>query len=366
MEKAPSPRAHQVKGPPPEFLVVGLNHRTAPLAVRERLSVPRVQLAEALKVMESCTSRGVILSTCNRSEFYTFHATSPQGKSATNEALGKVKHFLSDYFEVPLSEVERYLYTYWQDECVLHLFRVTAGLDSMILGEEQILGQVRDAFAVASQANTVHGPLSNLFHQALRVGKLVRGETDISRDALSISRACVELAKRLLGDLGQLRVLVIGAGEAGKLAGMALALAGIREILVTNRADQRALDLAGELHGRAIPFEQMPPSLEEVDIVIGATGAPQHVVDVNMVRSAMLARPDRPLFLIDIAVPRDIDPASREIRNVFLYDVDDLEMVSETNRLEREQEAERGRRHCRPGDRAVSGPGSAPWRRYLP
>lgn len=322
-----------------EFLVVGLNHRTAPLAVRERLSVTKAQLPEALKIMKDHTVLGVILCTCNRSEFYTLeptNGTSPLTQWGIGDEI--IKEFLVDYFHISLVDVERYIYVYRQEQCIHHLFRVTSGLDSMILGEGQILGQVRDAFA-AAQVNTLQKPLSHLFHQALRVGKKVRRETGISRNALSISRACVELAKGLLGDLRQLRVMVIGTGEAGKLVATALNLSGVKEIVVTNRTYERALELARELSGKAIPFPDMPDFLRYTDIVICATGSPGYVLEASMVSGTMAARPERPLFLIDIAVPRDIDPFAREVRNVFLYDVDDLEIVSESNRREKEQEA---------------------------
>lgn len=322
-----------------EFLVVGLNHRTAPLAVRERLSVTKAQLPEALKIMEDYTVPGVILCTCNRSEFYTLeptNGTSPPTQWGIGDEI--IKEFLVDYFHISLVDVERYIYLYRQEQCIHHLFRVTSGLDSMILGEGQILGQVRDAFA-AAQVNALQKPLSHLFYQALRVGKKVRRETGISRNALSISRACVELAKGLLGDLRQLRVMVIGTGEAGKLVATALNLSGLKEIVVTNRTYERALELARELSGKAIPFQDMPDFLRYTDIVICATGSPGYVLEASMVSGTMAARPERPLFLIDIAVPRDIDPAAREVRNVFLYDVDDLEIVSESNRREKEQEA---------------------------
>jgi len=325
-----------------EFLVVGLNHHTAPLEVRERLSVTRSQLPEALKAMEAYTSPAVILSTCNRSEFYFLEPNNGVGSSIQWRIGDEViKEFLVDYFDVPLVDVERYLYLYRHEQCIHHLFRVTSGLDSMVLGESQILGQVRDAFATAAEVNTVQGPLSRLFHQALRVGRRARHETGISRNALSVSRACVELAKSLLGDLSQLRVMVIGVGEAGKLAAMALSLSGAKEIVVTNRTYERAVELAGELSGQAVSFGDMPDFLSYADIVIGATGSPEYVLEADVVSEAMALRPERPLFLIDIAVPRDIDPAVRELSNVFLYDVDDLESISESNRQEREQEAQR-------------------------
>lgn len=322
-----------------EFLVVGLNHRTAPLEVRERLAVSKDSLPEALRAMQDRGAPGVILCTCNRSEFYTLEPTNGAGPTARRGSGDEIiKEFLVHFFQVSLVDVERYMYVYRHEECIHHLFRVSAGLDSMILGETQILGQVRDALAAAAKLDTVQGPLSHLFHQALQVGKRVRRETGISRNAQSVSRACVELAKSLLGDLRRLRVMVVGSGEAGKLVATALRLSGVKEILVTNRTYERALELAQELSGEAIAFPDMPAALRHADIAICATGSPGFVLEATRVREAMAERPERPLFLIDIAVPRDIDPAAGEVRNVFLYDVDDLEIVSEFNQQEKEHE----------------------------
>ena len=314
-----------------EFLVVGLNHHTAPLEVREKLAVGKAQLSDALKAMGTYVGQGVILSTCNRSEVYTL------GSDRAVER--RLKEFLTDYFEVTSIDVDRYVYSYRHEECIRHLFRVASSLDSMILGEGQILRQVRDAFAAAAEEHTVQSPLSRLFHQALRVGKRVRRDTGISRNASSVSRACVELARQLLGDLRQLKGIVIGTGDAGKLAAVALKESGLARLAVTNRTFERAVELATELDGEAIPFQDMEAALQDVDIAIGSTGSPGHVLGESAISRAMATRPERPLFLIDIAVPRDIDPASAQLDNVFLYDVDDLQSISAANRLERERQA---------------------------
>ena len=314
-------------------LVVGLNHRSAPLEVRELLAVTSDQMGEALAALKEQLGQGVVLCTCNRSEFYTL---------GQDEGLeGRVRVFITDYFGIAEDEVASYLYSYQDDQCMEHLFRVASGLDSMILGESQILGQVRNAFAAATANKAVHNPLSRLFHQALRVGKRVRSETGIGRNALSVSRACVELARRMLGEVRSLRVLVIGAGDAGKLATKALRESGVSQLWVTNRTYWRAQELAEELGGEAIPFAEMEARLAEADIVVSSTGSPGYILSKNTVEEATEYRKGKPLFLIDIAVPRDIEPAVREIDNVFLYDIDDLEMVSEANRLEREKEAQK-------------------------
>lgn len=318
-----------------EFLVVGLNHRTAPFEIRERLAITKSRLPEALKLMGNYIDQGVILGTCNRSEVYTMGSEDQQKE--------RVEQFLSDYSQTSLEDVGRYLYRFSQEECVHHLFRVASSLDSMILGEGQILRQVKDSFDAAVGVGSVQGPLSRLFHQALRVGKRVRRDTAISQNALSVSRACVELARRTLGDLKNLTVMVIGTGDAGKLAARALKDFGVERVVVTNRTYDRAAGLAEELGGEVIPFQDMSTMLEGADIVIGSTGSPGHVLEAEVVRRAMNGRSHRPLFLMDIAVPRDIDPEIAHVPNVHLYNMDDLETISESNRQEREREA----RHAR-------------------
>ena len=319
-----------------EFLVVGLNHRTAPVEIRERLSLNKDQLPNALSSMNSYGVGGVILSTCNRSEFYTLDTT----ENGSGTGADRVKEFLVERFGISLLDVDRYLYVYQGYECIHHLFRVASSLDSMILGEEQIIGQVRDAYESATNSGTAQGPMAQLFQQALRVGRRVRRETGISRNALSVSRACVEMAKSVLGDLSDRRVLVVGAGEAGELAAEVLSLSGVSDITVTNRTFQRAEELAANLSAHAVPFDGMPNALRESDIVIGCTGSPGYVLQADLIDDTMAARPDRPLFLIDIAVPRDIDPASAKVQNVFLNDVDDLESATQAAREKKAQEAE--------------------------
>ena len=342
-----------------EFLVVGVNHRTAPVEVRERLALNKEQLPEALSAMGGCGIAGVILSTCNRSEFYVldtpdvslrdlrnFPADESSNDSKNSSSTGfrtgadQVKQFLVDRFGISLLDVDRYLYVYRGYDCIHHLFRVSSSLDSMILGEEQIIGQVRDAYEAATNAGTVQGPLAQLFQQALRVGRRVRRETGISRNALSVSRACVEMAKSVLGDISNSRVLVVGAGEAGELAAEVLSLSGVSDITVTNRTFHRAEELALSLSAKAIPFDGMPTALQESDIVIGCTGSPGYVLKSDLISATMADRPDRPLLLIDIAVPRDIDPEAAQLENVFLNDVDDLESATQASREKKAQEAD--------------------------
>jgi len=332
----PDDNHRKIPGENLEFLVVGLNHRTAPVEVRERLALNKEQLPDALGAMSNHGVGGVILSTCNRSEFYTLDIA----EDGFEAGADRVKKYLVERFGISLLDVDRYLYVYRGYECIHHLFRVASSLDSMILGEEQIIGQVRDAYESATTAGTAQGPMAQLFQQALRVGRRVRRETGISRNALSVSRACVEMARSVLGDLSDRRVLVVGAGEAGELAAEVLSLSGVSDITVTNRTFQRAEELAANLSAQALPFDGMPKALRESDIVIGCTGSPGYVLQADLIGDTMAARPDRPLFLIDIAVPRDIDPEAAQVQNVFLNDVDDLESATQAAREKKAQEAE--------------------------
>lgn len=302
--------------------------------VRERLAVGRAQLPEVLKEMARHTSQGVILSTCNRTEFYTL----PEDRLRGYQSVGR---FVEAYYGTSFSDLESHLYTYAHGDAALHLFRVASGLDSMIVGESQILGQVREAFSAAVKAATVANPLSHLFHQALRVGKRVRRETGIGQNALSISHACLELARRALGDLAGRSALVIGAGDAGKLAARALRASGVGPLLVTNRTFERAQDLAQELGAHALPFDELEDALMKADIVVSSTEAPSYVLPLDLVRRSLGRRARGPLFLLDIAVPRDVDPRVEELSGVLLYDVDDLDAVAETNRQERAQEVQK-------------------------
>ena len=314
------------------ILLTGLNHRTAPLAVRERLSVPKSHLPGALDTLREHVGGGVILSTCNRTEVYVEVGSLGEGSAALDG-------FFRAQFGDGIDGLRSHLYTLRQRSGVEHLFRVACSLDSMVIGESQILGQVRDAYSAAAGRKVARGLLGRLFHQALRVGKRARRETGIGRNALSISRACVEMARRTLGELRDRDALVVGVGEASKLAAQALRDAGIRRLTVTNRTREYAEELARDLDGSVAPLEELPGLVEEADIVVSSTGSPDLLVSEALVRRAMLARPERPLFVIDIAVPRDVDPAVGRVPGVHLYDIDQLEMVAEANRQEREAEA---------------------------
>ena len=309
-------------------VAVGLNHTTAPVQVREQLSWNSELLPELLDDLRNCGIPGVPLSTCNRSEFY--FVETPEG-----DGCNRLRELLTRRFGASDEDLKRYLYAHENYHAILHLFRVVSGLDSMIVGEEQISGQVRQAYNSAVQAGTATGLLARLFQQASRAGRRVRRDTGISVGALSVSRACVELARSALGDLSSSSVLVVGAGEAGQTAAEALSLAGVRNITVTNRTYARAEELAGSLSARALPFDRLPEALGESDIVIGCTGSPGYVLQAGLIDRTMAFRPERPLFLMDIAVPRDIDPCAARVRNVSLRDIDDLEAMSQASRGER-------------------------------
>jgi glutamyl-tRNA reductase len=317
------------------ILLTGLSHNTAPIAVRERVGLTREQLPEALSALKAHTGRGVIVSTCNRMEVYTLARDAAQGRAA-------VDAFLADAFG--LEPGEQGLYRRDHDEAVRHLFRVAASLDSQILGESEILGQVRDAFGVASRQGMAGGALAHLFHSALRTGKRARTETAIGRNALSVSRACVEITRSALDDLRNRKALVIGVGEASRLAAQALRDAGIGELVVVNRTYAHAVELAQEMGGTVASLEDLPRLLAEAHVAVTATAAPDYVLSHAMVADAAATRAGRPLLLMDIAVPRDVEPTVADIKGVHLYSVDDLEAVAESNRRERAAEAVRAER----------------------
>ena len=307
------------------LLVLGLDHRTAPVDLRERLSVEREQLPEALSRLSEYVPQSAILSTCNRTEVYVYD-------SDDIGLVGRVGDFMIGYSGVPGPELERHVYQLWETDCVAHLFRVAGGLESMIVGERQILGQVRAAFSAASQGGYTKSPLTRVFHSALRAGRRVHRETSIGQHSRSVSRAAVQLARGMFDRLDERRALVIGAGDAGRMVARALADAGVRQITVTNRTHWRAEELARDLGGVASPFTDLPAALAESDLVISSTGSPGYVVDAAMLSEATARRDDRePILMIDIAVPRDIDPAVGDFQQVQLFDIDALGRVAEVN-----------------------------------
>jgi glutamyl-tRNA reductase len=314
--------------------VVGLSHKTAPVEYRERLAVGPEKLEEALTAILEMPEvlEAVILSTCNRTEFYVCTTDEEEGRAAMGA-------FLADFFGVDPEGLASHLYWHEGTEMVRHLYRVVSSLDSMILGEAQILGQVKEAFAGAFDFGATSTAFNKLFRSSIEVGKRVRTETDIGASAVSISFAAVELARKIFGSIEGRTVLIVGAGKMSELTAKNLVGCGVKSVLVTNRTYQKAEQLAEKFQGRAVPWEDFRERLKEADIVISSTAATHFVIDREMVSRAMHARRNRPIFMIDIAVPRDIDPAVGELYNIFLYDVDDLQSVVQANLAEREREA---------------------------
>lgn len=315
------------------IVVVGLNHTTAPVAVRERVAFSSQALTEPFECFrDSLVEELVLLSTCNRTEFYMQTAD-------VEAACHLCETFVSTYHSLPPLQFVPYLYRLYDTDAVRHLFRVAASLDSMILGEPQILGQVKTAYLAAQGAGRTGVIFNHLFDQALSVAKMVRSETGISDRAVSVSYAAVELAKKIFESLHQRTVMVLGAGETSELTARYLSTHGVSRIFVANRTPARAEKIAQELQAKAIPWSTFPEHLIYTDIVVTSTGALQPIINAEIVQEAMRARRGRPMFLIDIAVPRDIDPAVNRLEDVFLYDIDDLENVVAANRHERQQEA---------------------------
>ncbi|MEX2599413.1 MAG: glutamyl-tRNA reductase, partial [Dehalococcoidia bacterium] len=313
------------------ILLTGLSHNSAPLALRESLSLTKEQIPKALDSLRLQGARGVILSTCNRTEVYTVARDTEHGHAV-------VDSFLQEQFGVDLAHVRPYLYSMEQDDAVNHLFRVASGLDSLIIGESEILGQVRDSYSTASHQGAAHGVLAHVFHGAIRTGRRARTETAIGRNALSVSRACVELARRSLGDLSLRRALIVGVGEASRLAAQALRDAGIGTLVIANRTRAYAEELARDLDGLVAPLDELPSLMADADIVVSSTGAPDFVITRGDIESAMEHRNGRPLLVVDIALPRDVEPAAGSLDGVHLYTLDDLESIAEANRRERHAE----------------------------
>jgi glutamyl-tRNA reductase len=314
-------------------VVVGVNHKTAPVAVRERLAFVDQTLATPLaQLRHPAIVEVVVLSTCNRVEFYLHTPDTAAGVAGCVD-------FMALYHGLSASQFVPHLYQFHEAEAVRHLFRVASSLDSMILGEPQILGQVKAAYMAARHAARTGPILTQLFERALNVAKSVRSETGIGDHAISVSYAAVELAKKIFERLEERTAMVLGAGETSELAIRHLIRQGVARVWVSNRTAARAEKLAQELQAKAIPWEAFPEYLVHTDIVLSSTSAPQPIIHQGMVQEVMRARKNRPMFFIDIAVPRDIAPAVNDLENVFLYDIDDLEHVVEANRRAREQEA---------------------------
>jgi glutamyl-tRNA reductase len=315
------------------LVVVGLNHRTVPVSLLERVAVAPEALPKAL---QSLTRREhlaevVLLSTCNRTEVYA-HAT------LFHPAMQDVRDFLADMSGVDPDEFADLLYAYHDDAAVAHLFGVAAGLDSMIIGEGEILGQVREAWLTAERENADGPRLSRVFRQAIEVGKRARTETAIGRHPVSVSSAAVALAQSRLGSLDGRRVLLVGAGEMGEGMALALAGAGAQEIVVANRTLARGQTLAERVGGRAIRLEAVPAALVECDVVLVSTGGSDLLVERSQIETVMATRGGRALLIVDVGVPRNIDPGAGEVFGITLLDIDDLRALGEQSLAQRRQE----------------------------
>jgi len=321
-----------------ELLTLGASHKTAPLALRERLALPEGRAARVLAelVAHDAVHEAVAISTCNRTEIVLVAADPVEAESATLAVLAREA-------EIRPTELFGHLYSMRGRGAVAHLFEVASGLDSMIVGEAEVQGQVKRAYELALVEGAT-GPISNrLFREALATGKRVRTDTGVSRSRVSVSSVAVELAADMLGDLSQRRVLVVGAGENGELTARSLRERGVETVFMANRHYDRAIGLAARFGGGAVRFEDLPGELERADIVVSSTGSPHQIIGREALEVVAEARAGRPLVLIDIAVPRDIDPSVRELAGIALYDMDDLQRAVARNLSAREAEATRAR-----------------------
>ena len=316
------------------FSITGLNHRSAPVEVRERLAFDEGSIPEALKVLRQKPGvvEGLILSTCNRVEI-AVSSEDHEGDRAIDEFLAETRHVERDW-------VRPYLYTFEDRDAIQHLFRVAASLDSMVVGEPQILGQLKNAYAIAKQEGAVNGFMDTLLTRAFNVAKRVRSETEIGASAVSVSYAAVELAREIFGSLKDKKVLIVGAGKMSEAAARHLKRCGATKMFVTNRTAERAVEMAQLFDAKIIEYTKFLSFLPEVDIVLTSSGAPHYILTTMDMARVIGARKNKPVFVIDIAVPRNVEPSVNELDNVFVYDIDDLQRVVETNVQARRKEAE--------------------------
>lgn len=317
---------------PMQLFAFGLNHTTAPVDIREQVSFSPERQTHALHtlVQQQLVEEAVIVSTCNRTEIYC---------SSLDEPAQRLIHWLSEYHNVPLRQLEKHLYQYVQADAVRHLLRVASGLDSMILGEPQILGQLKTAYGTAQQVGSTSKILNKLFEHSFAVAKQVRTDTAIGSSPVSVAFAAVRLAQQIFGNLSRNTALLIGAGETIELAARHLHENGLGRMVVANRTLERARLLAKEFGGYAITLEEIPAHLAEADVVIASTGSIEPVLRFEAVKQALKARKRRPMFIVDIAVPRDVEPKVSELKDIYLYTVDDLNEVIQENLRSREQAA---------------------------
>ena len=321
------------------LILVGASHHSAPVDLRERIDFSRRGVPEGLSVLGELVgiTEVVVLSTCNRSEIYASCEDLLQGRKT-------LISFMCSYHDVPESELTPHLYTRHDDDAVRHLFRTAAGLDSLVVGEPQILGQVKDAYTTASQRGFTGALLNRLFDWSFAVGKRVRSETGIGEGAVSVSYAAISLAKKIFGSLKGLRALLVGAGEMAELTATHLRSQDVQQILVASRTPARAAVLAAKVAGDSVPWERLETELGEADIVVTATGSAKPIVTQQQITTAMKSRRDRPLFIMDIGLPRDVDPSAGDLEQVFLYNIDDLRTIVRENLTKRQSQVDHGER----------------------
>ena len=319
-----------------ELFLLGVSHHTAPVELRERLDFSKRDVSDALVALAShpICQEAIVLSTCNRAELYVVCDESGSARAALTS-------FLCDFHGVTHEMLAPYLYGLTDLAAVRHVFRVAAGLDSLVVGEPQILGQVKEAYAAATEQHTTGSLLNRLFHMSFATGKRVRSETELGEGAVSVSYAAVGLARKIFGDLRTLGVLLIGAGEMAELTAMHLRAQPVRQIIVTSRTASHAEAIAAKVDGHAVSWSGIPDALASADIVVTATGSPAPIVTTPQVDAVMRARRNRPLFIIDIAVPRDVDAAVGAIDQVFLYNIDDLQTIVTENLAHRGAQIDR-------------------------
>ncbi len=319
-----------------KVFVVGLNHKTADVDVREKLAFNGSKLEDGLIRFKELpeVQEAIILSTCNRVELYA-------NISDTIKASESIKTFLSEFHNINKGSLDNALYTYDNVNAVRHIFRVASSLDSMVIGEPQILGQLKDAFEFALEKKTTGILLNKLMKKAISVAKKVRTETRIAENAVSISFAAVELARKIFTDLSKRVCMLLGAGEMAELAARHLLNNGVKEVMVSNRTYERACELAKEFQGHPVKFDEFVDEMMRTDIVICSTGAPKYILTKSQMQKVMKERKQRQVFIIDISVPRNIDPEINDLDNVYLYNIDDLQSVVDANMFERQKEAEK-------------------------
>ena len=317
------------------LIIVGVNHKTTPVEIREKLAFTKGKIEESVDRLFDFPDivEHTILSTCNRVEIYA-------RASSQDSAINSIKQFICEFHELSLIELEEHFYSYINEEAVEHLFRVSSSLDSMVLGEAQILGQVKDAYSLAKNLRSTGVILNQLFEKAFTIAKKVREETGIAERSVSISSAAVELAQKIFDDLENHTVMLVGTGEMAELAAKHLISYGVKTVYVTSRTYERAANLARALNGSALDFESFKHELYRADIVITSTSAPNFIIKKDFVEKAIQERKNKPIFFIDISVPRDIEPDINDLENVYLYDIDDLHVVVSANMKEREKEAQ--------------------------